>query len=305
FNKNNYKPKKKALLIGVNYYNTRNALKGCINDVNNISNFLVKHYNFKYQDMVILTDNNSNLMNIPIKSNILRAMNWLVKDAQPNDSLFFHFSGHGGRTPDLDGDEEDGFGQCIYPLDFKRNGHIADNQMHKIMVKPLKQGVKLTAIFDCCHSGTALNLPYVYSSKGLVKHKNLLKDTTVNSIGLISNASNGDFNGAYKNASYVCKRIANNKSKLQKEQIIKMKSSLADVISFSGCKDDEKSVDTSFNGVSIGAMSYALISVLSASPQQSYISLLISMRYYLKDHFQQKPQLSSSHPINVQHQFTI
>lgn len=53
-------------------------------------------------------------------------MRWLVRDARPHDSLFFHCtlichlcvvhvmdfysdSGHGGQTKDLDGDEEDGY----------------------------------------------------------------------------------------------------------------------------------------------------------------------------------------------------
>jgi uncharacterized caspase-like protein len=58
--------------------------------------------------MVILTDDQSHPMSQPTKANMIRAMHWLVKDARPNDSLFVHFSGHGGRTPDLDGDEEDG-----------------------------------------------------------------------------------------------------------------------------------------------------------------------------------------------------
>lgn len=43
--------------------------------------------------MVILTDDQENPLSIPTKANILRAMQWLVKDAQPNDSLFIHFSG--------------------------------------------------------------------------------------------------------------------------------------------------------------------------------------------------------------------
>ena len=43
--------------------------------------------------MVILTDDQQNPMSQPLKANILRAMHWLVKDARPNDSLFFHYSG--------------------------------------------------------------------------------------------------------------------------------------------------------------------------------------------------------------------
>ena len=74
----------------------------------NMSTFLNEKYGYRREDMVILTDDQKNPMSIPNKANILRAKQWLVKDAQPNDSLFIHFSGHGGRTPDLDGDEEDG-----------------------------------------------------------------------------------------------------------------------------------------------------------------------------------------------------
>ena len=117
--------RRKALLIGINYAGQPNALRGCINDVTNMSTFLHDRYGYRREDMVILTDDQQNPMSVPTKANILRAMQWLVKDAQPNDSLFIHFSGrdhrisstgiywlidlgHGGRTPDLDGDEEDG-----------------------------------------------------------------------------------------------------------------------------------------------------------------------------------------------------
>jgi hypothetical protein len=41
--------------------------------------------------------------------------------------------GHGGQTPDLDGDEEDGYDEVIYPVDFRTAGHIVDDEMHRIM----------------------------------------------------------------------------------------------------------------------------------------------------------------------------
>ena len=114
-------------MIGINYFGTPNELKGCINDVRNLAPFLNQRYGFSYDDMVILTDDQQDPFCLPTRANIIRAMQWLVADAQPNDSLFFHFSGHGGQTEDLDGDEEDGLDETIYPLDFKRTGMIVDD----------------------------------------------------------------------------------------------------------------------------------------------------------------------------------
>lgn len=85
--------KRKALLIGINYFGQRGQLRGCINDVRNMSAYLAEHFGYKREDMVILTDDQQNPMSQPTKQNILRAMHWLVKDAKPNDSLFLHYSG--------------------------------------------------------------------------------------------------------------------------------------------------------------------------------------------------------------------
>ena len=49
-------------------------------------------------------------------------MHWLVSGAQPNDSLFFHYSGHGSQTYDSDGDEVDGNDETICPVDYDSAG---------------------------------------------------------------------------------------------------------------------------------------------------------------------------------------
>lgn len=85
--------RRKALLIGINYFDTSAALNGCINDTRNLSSFLEQHYGYERKDMVILTDDQKQEILQPTKQNILRAMQWLVRDAQPNDSLFLHYSG--------------------------------------------------------------------------------------------------------------------------------------------------------------------------------------------------------------------
>jgi uncharacterized caspase-like protein len=123
-----------ALVIGINYFNSPNQLRGCINDANKISRFLNQQFRFAYDDMVILTDDQANPASQPTRANITRAMRWLVNGASPHDSLFFHFSGHGGQTEDLDGDEEDGYDETIYPVDFRSAGMIVDDVIHQLQV---------------------------------------------------------------------------------------------------------------------------------------------------------------------------
>lgn len=84
---------KKALLIGINYFGQRGQLHGCIDDVRNMAAYLNEHFGYKCEDVVMLTDDQQRQLSIPTKENILRAMHWLVKTAQPNDSLFFYYSG--------------------------------------------------------------------------------------------------------------------------------------------------------------------------------------------------------------------
>lgn len=50
--------------------------------------------------------------------------------------------------------------ETICPSDFKSAGQIVDDELNERLVKPLMPGVTLHALMDCCHSGTALDLPY-------------------------------------------------------------------------------------------------------------------------------------------------
>lgn len=231
--------RRKALLIGINYFGQPNTLHGCINDVTNMSIFLHQKHGYRREDMVILTDDQHNPLSIPTKQNILRAMHWLVRDAQPHDSLFIHFSGHGGRTPDLDGDEDDGYDDVIYPVDYRVAGHIVDDDMHAIMVRPLRPGVRLTAIFDSCHSGTALDLPYIYSTQGVLKEPNLAKEAAQDLLSAISSYGQGDLSSVASTAIGFFKKAANGGQ--ARERTIMTKTSPADVVMFSGSKDTQTS----------------------------------------------------------------
>ncbi|KAM0749931.1 hypothetical protein T439DRAFT_326820 [Meredithblackwellia eburnea MCA 4105] len=291
--------KRKALCIGINYTGTSNALAGCQNDARNMANFLCQRYNFQKDDIVMLMDTpNANPMELPTHANIIRGMQWLVRDARPNDSLFFHYSGHGGQTEDLDGDEDDGYDETIYPLDFKQAGQIVDDTMHDIMVRSLPQGCRLTAIFDSCHSGSALDLPYIYSTQGKLKEPNMLADLGGGALGAVKAYASGNMGGVFSALAGAGKKLMNQNNG-NAAAVKQNKMSYADCISWSGCKDDQTSADTQEAGKATGAMSYAFITALTKYPQQTYIQLLNTIRDELREKYSQKPQLSCSHELDT------
>jgi hypothetical protein len=51
--------------------------------------------------------------------------------------------------------------ETICPADFERAGMITDDQVFNLIVAPLPSGCRLTAVMDCCHSGTGLDLPWI------------------------------------------------------------------------------------------------------------------------------------------------
>ncbi|KAI7852495.1 peptidase C14, caspase domain-containing protein [Circinella umbellata] len=291
----NCQGRKRALLVGINYFRSPNELKGCINDVTNLKSFLMQLYHFREEDMVILTDDQRDQRFIPTRANMIAGMEWLVRDARPNDS------GHGGRVKDTNGDEDDGWDETIYPVDHQRypgkSGQIVDDVMHDIMVKRLPPGARLTAIFDSCHSGTALDLPYVYSTSGSLKEANIFKDAGSGLLNAGMSYASGNISGALSSVMSIGTKLLNGKS--VDDRVKQFKSSAADVVMFSGCKDEQTSADAFEAGRSTGAMSHAFTSALRANPRQSYLQLLNSVRTILREKYSQRPQLSSSHPIDV------
>ncbi|GMG32870.1 unnamed protein product [Ambrosiozyma monospora] len=295
---------KKALLIGCNYIGSKHALRGCINDVHNMYNFLLKN-GYSTDNIVMLTDDNRESVKVPLRANILRAMQWLVKNARSGDSLFFHYSGHGGQEKDTDGDEEDGMDDCIYPVDFETQGSIIDDIMNDYLVKPLVAGVRLTCIFDSCHSGTALDLPYTYRAQdGGIKEYNVWKESKGDAINILKGYASNNVGLMLSSAVNVIKRVQASNS-ANKEENKQKKASPADVIMFSGCKDSQTSADANEAGKFTGALSWAFLQVLDQYPTQTYLTLLQNIRAVLATKYTQKPQLSTSHHIDPNMKFVL
>lgn len=150
---------KKALFIGINYFNTPSKLNGCIDDVINMRNLLVDAFGYSLADIMVLRDDTTNPALIPNKKNILQSITQIVANSASCTEIWIHYSGHGTQISDTNGDEVSKLDGVIVPSDYTRAGYIVDDDLYAIL-----KGVKCKTIliFDSCNSGTVVDLPWSY-----------------------------------------------------------------------------------------------------------------------------------------------
>ncbi|KAK1425078.1 hypothetical protein QVD17_20422 [Tagetes erecta] len=238
--------RKKAVIVGVSYRNTRHELKGCINDAKYMKHLLLTKFQFPESSIVMLTEEENDPSRIPTGRNMRAALSWLINGCQSGDSLLFHFSGHGSRQRNHNGDELDGYDETLCPLDFETEGMIVDDEINATIVRPLPYGVRLHAVIDSCHSGTVLDLPFL---------------CRMNRNGQYEWEDHRPKDGIWKGSSG------------------------GEVISISGCDDDQTSADTSALSkiTSTGAMTYCFIEAIEHGNASTYGSLLSSMRNAIRN----------------------
>ncbi|KAF6260202.1 metacaspase type II [Scenedesmus sp. NREL 46B-D3] len=142
---------RRALLCGCNYPGSSHALNGCVNDVHSMHTMLTTHFNFSPENITKLIDTDPSSEQ-PTGANIKRHLTELVAASQPGDVLFFHYSGHGTQVPS-DHEESDAKDEALCPTDMNT---ITDDDLRTIFAG-MADGVKLTVVADCCHSGTLLD----------------------------------------------------------------------------------------------------------------------------------------------------
>lgn len=159
---------KRALLIGINYIGQEGELRGCINDIRNMYKRLIS---IGFTEFIVLHDGKRedfpevSGVKIPTADNIRTALKQIISDANNGDTVYWHYSGHGSSLVDQNADEKDGKDETICPVDFdfdkKDAGFIRDDELRWILCEHDKN-IKLRVVLDCCHSGTGLDLPYMW-----------------------------------------------------------------------------------------------------------------------------------------------
>lgn len=74
----------------------------------------------------------------------------------------------------------DGYDEALVPSNYQQAGLIRDDDLYTALVGPMARGVTVTSLFDCCHSGTVLDLPYHFKANGSQNEMVIPKEFTFN-----------------------------------------------------------------------------------------------------------------------------
>ena len=230
----------------------------------------------------------------PSRQNILAAMDWLV--SEPDTCNFMHYSGHGSQVQDPTGMRPSGLLDTICPVDFETEGQINSDTLHEHLISGLAPNSSLFVVFDCCHSGSALELPFVYRTddEGNI---NLLDDAR-QGLQLMEEAKNVISGGTGSKRLFEARELyagatsffrglrhmtGHNKSGLEQDRFAQDYSQENKMVTmFSGCKDDQTSADTTIMGINEGAMTWAFLETMKRIPNPTYLE--VSCNAWLPEH---------------------
>ncbi|MCB1448341.1 MAG: caspase family protein [Rhizobiaceae bacterium] len=141
-----------ALVIGINDYTAVPSLDGAANDAQDIAAALSRNGTSR---VLLLTNRDAT------KANIVNAWNTLVRDAEPGDTIFVTYAGHGAQLRELKaGDERDGLDEFwVLPGFDPRNlretwrESVFDNELNQWFTEAGKKGIKVVLVSDSCHAG--------------------------------------------------------------------------------------------------------------------------------------------------------
>jgi len=265
---NSSKANKRALLVGINYRGTSSELHGCINDIKNVKEMLLKN-GYKEENIRMMSDDHKEL---PTKHKIVMGLIWLMENKKDKEmNLFFHYSGHGSWVYDKNFDERDGRDECLVPIDFKRNGMLHDDDIKGIIEDNLTSKSKLFSMVDSCHSASIFDLKYNIR----VDKVNKEGDTVESEFRMETHHYEGEIKGH--------------------------------VFVVSGCEDKQTSADAWIERKSQGALTYALVETMRKNQYNvTYESLIKGIYEIVKGgNYEQSPTMSSNKTIIMENKVEL
>jgi hypothetical protein len=286
-------PKLYALLVGVDAYQYPvRPLNGCVNDVLNFKKYLEntenKHFDLNIE---VLTNQQAT------KGNVVKAFEQHLGKAGSGDLALFYYAGHGAQEkadPSVWRFEPDGKLEglvCIDSIPSTGQGYnlLVDKEL-RFLIHRLAAGKggnqkseapHILTIFDCCHSGSNTRNVYIGKESRAIAERRFKPMPAPK-----GEARMGAILPARKWEDFIFSKSVNPadlRSKPLQEVMPEGRH-----IQLAACQSDESAYEAGGSGV----FSRNLIDVLQRSNGAvSYFDLKNRLRYFIKNQFQQSPQI--------------
>lgn len=245
----------RALLVGINAYPGQ-PLNGCVNDVNDMAQFLVDRCGFSTDDIRLLVDDRATT------DGIKERLAWLVQGAAAGDRLFFQYSGHGTIFPVRNAAgrvtaQHDAI--CPVDFDWTRQHALIDEDLRGVF-DTVPEGTEFIFVSDSCNSGDLTRAMRTYRPRFLMPPADI----------------------AWRLRTALDKKIPVTPIPHDRCGLI------------SGCRSDQESADAVFGGRYNGALTYYLLHALSAAGglAEPLAQLVPTVTKLLKaNHYSQTPQV--------------
>lgn len=231
----------RALIIGIGKYKTDTGWKNIHGDadVELLKPKLEKH------GFIVHTLVNEQAT----KEAIQKALMQLKEECQPEDKVYFHFSGHGQPITDVNGDEDNAQDEAMIPYDagkyyiegvYEGENHLIDDEYNQILAdikRKIGKNGELFMAIDACHS------------RGMERGENEIDDIQIlNSARGTDDAFTFDGEIPYSLESNPLPKTLNVGAKL---------------IVVCACKEDERNYEyKSTTGKMYGSLSYCIAELL-------------------------------------------
>ncbi|KAF7328753.1 hypothetical protein MVEN_02504000 [Mycena venus] len=270
--------KKKALLIGIGYTDSKTQVKLNMphEDVMKLREFLIKQYGYSNENITVMLDKPGERLQ-PTQKNIREQASKFVEGAAAGDHFFFYYAGHSVQVPEICPPEErtelDGMDEVMVTSDGRTNNHqttrescLVDNELKRLLINPLPAGASFMAVLDTCHSASLLDLDHNVCNA---------KWSCLNTIQLKTIVSLHDSRPspqplASKHKHEACARIPKREKAMpgaynRCESPVPGRCRMPLVISISACKDDQINMENS-NDKNGRSFTERLLNILRGDP---------------------------------------
>jgi hypothetical protein len=280
-----------ALLVGIDDYPIEaHRLFGCHNDVQAAKEFLENRTNRNQYELKLKTL----LSREATRTNIVRAFEEHLGQAESDDLVFFYYSGHGSQEKAgsfFSHLEPDGMNETLVCWDSRiEDGmDLADKELATLIQLVSKKNPHIVVLLDCCHSGTGSRyMPLARNAQDYLVRQSPM-DERVRPLD-----------------SYILPRdLQTDRSVLGPQSTQRLRIPDGRHIALTAAESFELAKETTLGNQRRGVFSYSLMEILqNASGDFTYDDLIRRTRSLVgKRTFEQTPTLFATHAADLNSKF--